>query len=777
MDDGHLFAVCHQPCRQVDGLHRGAQHHHMLAQLSGAKGLLRSKDPGAGELAFACAAHSHDHRIRSHLLDGSGIHRGVQLDFHPVLFQLMADVGQVIVKALVVALYAAGKVEQTADLIGRVAQGHAVAALRCNAGSFHTGRARADDQNLLLGCSRGRVKAFRHGIGVSIEVGGVHAAGRRHMGRAVVVVAVHALHAGAHVLAAVFLDLGHQLRVAVQRAVHEDQVQVAALDRIVQVVRADAQVHVSGAAHRNTDRRLDLLDHRQEGTKAGVAAIQHAAEVRVKIKLRAVAGQAVVALGNVLDIRCPDVHLLAVGTHADLEPVCTGCLQALCDFLALFDGGKQLVVAQGDVVFLHAVDQGTHRVIRTVHRLDLLDHTAEQAGAVLKGLRAILVLALVDAAGQEAVQAVGAGALDLDAVNAHLFCALCGNAHALNEGIQLFHRRLVDLFIRHRGGKAAIAELHTDLAAGIVDAVDQRSDRLHGVLPAFLVQTVRQQAAGVDHTAGKDVQRNAVFRHGAVPVGRGLDVAAGAVLPRTAACRLDDAVGQGHRAQLHRREHLGAVALKGIEPILLRVDQGRSGRQSQRLCRAGVDTAADGVRAQGRAAHAVHAIGLAVCHDALAVLLHRRSQKGKVIRIRGMQHLVAHIGQCGLAEGTADFHAGKRAALDAGVGTGVEQCGRSRVLCGCTGSGTGGSGLAAAGAAAQHAQCGQTCCTGHAAFQKAATGNEITHGNTPPFSSDVKIITYSREVRIKCTLTRIKFRLTSPAGWLLGQNAVCWRQR
>ena len=102
----------------------------MLAQLSGAKGLLRSKDPGAGELAFACAAHSHDHRIRSHLLDGSGIHRGVQLDFHPVLFQLMADVGQVIVKALVVALYAAGKVEQTADLIGRVAQGHAVAALR-----------------------------------------------------------------------------------------------------------------------------------------------------------------------------------------------------------------------------------------------------------------------------------------------------------------------------------------------------------------------------------------------------------------------------------------------------------------------------------------------------------------------------------------------------------------------------------------------------------------------------------------------------------------------
>lgn len=66
-------------------------------------------------------------------------------------------------------------------------------------------------------------------------------------------------HAGPHVLPAVVLDLGRQLGVAVEGTVHEDQVDVTPINRIVQVVGAHPQVHIGGAAHRDLHSFLDGL--------------------------------------------------------------------------------------------------------------------------------------------------------------------------------------------------------------------------------------------------------------------------------------------------------------------------------------------------------------------------------------------------------------------------------------------------------------------------------------------------------------------------------------
>ena len=114
----------------------------------------------------------------------------------------------------------------------------------------------------------------------------------------------------------------------------------------------------------------------------------------------------------------------------------------------------------------------------------------------------------------------------------------------------------------------------------------------------------------------------------------------------------------------------------GMKPIV--VERGKNVRDRKRdIARISreqkVDPESNYSFGEGGAGDAVHALRLAVGHNALAEFFQRGGQQRKIICLGAAQNLVFDIGQGAVAEGAGDFNGGIGAVLDAGISTGFEE--------------------------------------------------------------------------------------------------------
>ena len=82
-----------------------------------------------------------------------------------------------------------------------------------------------------------------------------------------------------------------------------------------------------------------------------------------------------------------------------MQAVGAGLLEQLGELDILFQGGKQGILPERSVIFLEHVDQYLYGEIFAAGLLDLLNQLGDEPGAVLEGLRAVFVIALVAHAG------------------------------------------------------------------------------------------------------------------------------------------------------------------------------------------------------------------------------------------------------------------------------------------------------------------------------------------------------------------------------------------
>ena len=163
---------------------------------------------------------------------------------------------------------------------------------------------------------------------------------------------------------------------------------------------------------------------------------------------------------------------------------------------------------------------------------------------------------------------------------------------------------------------------------------------LEGLVQIVNLQTIRQNAVVADRAASQKDQADAVLGHSAVKFPEGRDLAPVYICPgRRAACGLDNAVVNGHAAELDGRENLFKIAVKGSKILVLGVELfllccGQC--QAEGLDFAGVDTVTDGAGAQGRTSHTIHALGRAGLDDALAVAVDGIGKRREVIGLGGL---------------------------------------------------------------------------------------------------------------------------------------------
>ena len=123
----------------------------------------------------------------------------------------------------------------------------------------------------------------------------------------------------------------------------------------------------------------------------------------------------------------------------------------LGDLFALVQA-QGLVSRQSDFDGVH---EYLHREVLPAALLDLFDHVHDEAGAVLHALRAVLVVALVPEARQEAVEQVVGRGVDLDAVPAGLLQAHGPRGEPIDQLLDLVDgedvRRLLVVHVEGRG--------------------------------------------------------------------------------------------------------------------------------------------------------------------------------------------------------------------------------------------------------------------------------------------------------------------------------------
>ena len=200
------------------------------------------------------------------------------------------------------------------------------------------------------------------GVGAAAE-GEVSVVGRIPM-------AVHAAGAGADLVDAALFQLVQVVVVHGKRAVHEDEVQIAARDEPLEILRIASRVHVGDRAHGNAHGFLDLGGHGHHDAEARLIGLQHALPVASKVELGAVACGALDAGAAEVQVAGKLGDVLAAGPDADMQRVGASGLDELAHLLVLLHGGEEGGVADGLVVLLNAVDEHLDREVGTAFGLD-----------------------------------------------------------------------------------------------------------------------------------------------------------------------------------------------------------------------------------------------------------------------------------------------------------------------------------------------------------------------------------------------------------------------
>ena len=396
-------------------------------------------------------AHSVDDGLETgilQLLCGAGL-------THAQVHTSVADrVDQVLCGAahLLLAGRYAGNVQLAAQSGGLFKQGHVMAAQRCHTGGFQTGRAAAEDGDLLF------LRCGLDAAGVLVAVLRVQDAGEELTVLDGIGAALVAADAAADIAGLPGSDLGAPVGVCQQRATHGNDVGHAALD--------DTRGHfgIHDTTH-GADRHMDgLFDVPGDFDKEAVGLYAHG-----RNGVGHVAG--VVGLRNV-----EHIHAVLYQPLGKLHGV--GFVNAALAALRGDDG--QLVV---DDHIRHSLADGAGQ------------HTGK-ADAVLQ-TAAELIGAVVHAGGaQAAVQAV---AVDLDDVHTGLLCTHCAGAHLIDDGHQ---HLLADLIgEEHHVVMQALTHLiklflHKQTVDGVY--VVLRVEELDAQLGAVGVYTVGQCLEGRD---------------------------------------------------------------------------------------------------------------------------------------------------------------------------------------------------------------------------------------------------------------------------------------
>ena len=482
-------------------------------------------------------------------------------------------------------------------------------ALRGDARRLHACGAAADDEHLLLRLRRERIIALGHVRRKGAGQGGVHAAVHRHAEVIRRDEAGHAARAGGDILLLTSLQLVAVLRIGHQRAGDEDVVHLAVGNRAVDEIGRHARVHRADSADRDAHIGLDLRGDLDERAEAVILAL-HPGKVLAVVHDRAVAGVAV--LLNVQHVRHEARAVVAVRLGADVQAACASLLKQLGEFAGLLDRRAGVVVTEVRDVFLRAAVEHLNDEIAAHARADALDNLGDDAGAVLDGLAAVLVDALiVGEAREEGGEVVAARAVDLDAVVARLLVALRRVDEALDLRLYLLgglhsagsEARLHLELVHRRGGRAArhqhVVELADErralgvhvignrlvgrnaLVRGDVQRVDARRGRGDAVAALRHARhsggirrqpgrrTIRGHAGDAAHRPGRQRHDGArlVADHADAAIAElaiirqrrsaGPD---GVVLHFAARRTLDDAVLERHMRDLEQGEQVGQVA-------------------------------------------------------------------------------------------------------------------------------------------------------------------------------------------------------------------------
>ena len=192
------------------------------------------------------------------------------------------------------------------------------------------------------------------------------------------------------------------------------------------------RIHIGDRAAGDLHRFLVARDDVDQHAGAAVASVKLALEVAAEIPLGAVAGRALNAVQDEVQIAGELTGVVSQRAQAQVHGIAAGGLEQLRELDALFDrdhevaGSGQGVVEVHErrvvgevVVFLDAIDEHLHDEVVAASSLDLRDALGDEAGAILQAADAVLVGARVVEAREEVLADVEAGRVDFERLEAH----------------------------------------------------------------------------------------------------------------------------------------------------------------------------------------------------------------------------------------------------------------------------------------------------------------------------------------------------------------------
>ena len=304
---------------------------------------------------------------------------------------------------------------------------------------------------------------------------------------------------------------------------------------------------------------------------------QLALPVTAEVKLRAVAGGAFNAVAREVELGRELADMAAERPEAEMQAVCAGFFQHLADLAVFFYGGGEGAVAHVHVVLFNDVDQDLDNKVLPAFFLDALDDLGDEAGTVLEGLRAVLVVAVVAHTGEEGLADVVAGCVDFNRVEALLLEVDSTGDKVFLQHVDLFQRQVLCVggFILCGSGRVKArkllphaGELIADVCAFCVQAVCQflEGDGLFGFLARIgeiVVEFYKVFHPDHFHAAvGKALIVGKEFIRVVAGVGAG--------------CRFYHAVAQLNVAELPGREDMAEVGVFAAVIVVLRIQLGDS---------------------------------------------------------------------------------------------------------------------------------------------------------------------------------------------------------
>ncbi len=195
------------------------------------------------------------------------------------------------------------------------------------------------------------------------------------------------------------LQLVHVFGVYGQGTIHQQEVHLAISQGALEKVGRMGRIHVGDGSYGDAHSVLDLPRNVEGHAAARVRSVQAPLPMAAEIELCAEAGGAVDTIAGEIQIGSELAHVHVQRSEAQMQAVGAGLLEQLGELDILFQGGKQGILPERSVIFLEHVDQYLYGEIFAAGLLDLLNQLGDEPGAVLEGLRAVFVIALVAHAG------------------------------------------------------------------------------------------------------------------------------------------------------------------------------------------------------------------------------------------------------------------------------------------------------------------------------------------------------------------------------------------